>query len=235
MSLRVVIERVRGSQKTLTVYTAPDTTIVPDLREYFASQNVVVEEAAATDRPECAVLSDGDESLATVGLDALRSLTEGSVRTVGDDVAYSPLLEHLDRTTFTSYNHHQMVQASREIEDRAWRAEGGRLSAGFQRLSNFVPERETYAKLASSGVDVEVYGAPDVDVDSPPGVTVRATESLDIAATWFVMFDSGSEDGQSSALLAEERHDGGFYGFWTYDDALVADALDALEGRQQSA
>jgi len=130
MSLRGVIDQVREREKTLTVYTDPETAIVPDLRVYFASQNVVVEEADAAERPEYAVLSEGEEYLTAVSIEALRELTDGSVRTVGEDVSYSPLLEHLDRTTFTSYSHHQMVQASREIEDRAWRASEGRLYAG---------------------------------------------------------------------------------------------------------
>ncbi|WP_232701488.1 DICT sensory domain-containing protein [Halobacterium wangiae] len=234
MSLRGVIDQVRGREKTLTVYTDPETAIVSDLRAYFASQNVVVVEADADDRPEYAVLSDGEEYLAAVGIDALRALTDGSARTVGEDVSYSPLLEHLDRTTFTSYSHHQMVQASREIEDRAWRANDGRLHAGFQHLSKFRPQRETYTNLSRGGLDVHVYGTPDVDVAAPSGVTVHREDSLEIAATWFVVFDGGGDDHQASALLAEERHDGGYYGVWTYDAALVEEALDALDALEQS-
>ena len=34
MSLRKVVETVRGREKTLTVYTSPGTNIVPELRDH---------------------------------------------------------------------------------------------------------------------------------------------------------------------------------------------------------
>lgn len=228
MSLREVVERVRGREKTLTVYTSGESNVVAELREYFASQNVAVEEASAGREPTYAVLTDDGEFLAAVGVDALASLTRGSARRVGEDAAYAPLLAHLDRTTFTSYSRRQTLEASREIEDRAWRAGSGRLYAGFQRLSNFANEREAYARLAASDLDVHVYGVPDADIDVPAGVTFHGAGVPDVEAFWFVVFDGGGDELQASALLAEERDDG-FYGFWTYDTGLVDDALDALD------
>ncbi|MGB9963459.1 DICT sensory domain-containing protein [Halobacterium hubeiense] len=234
MSLREVVETVRGREKTLTVYTAPETDVVPELREYFASQNVAIEEADAGSDPEHAVLSDDGEYLTAVGIDALRSLTHGSPRSVGEDAAYGRLLSHLDRTTFTSYSHWQMLQASREIEDRAWRTGEGRLFAGFQRLSNFAEERRTYERLAGTDLAVHVYGLPDATADVPDGVTFHGAAVPDVASLWFVVFDGGGDPQQACALLAEERDDG-FFGFWTYDDELVDDALDALGAARRSA
>ncbi|CQH52937.1 DICT domain protein [Halobacterium hubeiense] len=234
MSLREVLETVRGREKTLTVYTEPGTCVVPELREYFASQNVAIEEADAGSDPEHAVLSDDGEFLTAVGIDALRSLTDGSLRSVGESAAYGRLLSHLDRTTFTSYNHRQMLQASREIEDRAWRTGEGRLYAGFQRLSNFAAERPTYERLAGTGLDVHVYGLPDATTGVPDGVTFHGSAIPDVASLWFVVFDGGDDPRQACALLAEERENG-FYGFWTYDTSLVDDALDALGAAQRSA
>jgi len=69
----------------------------------------------------------------------------------------------------------------------------------------------------------------------PSGVTVHPEESLEIATTWFVVFDGGSDEQQSSALLAEERHEGGYYGIWTYDPGLVEETIQALDALQQSA
>lgn len=228
MSIRKVVETVRGREKTLAVYTTPETDIVPELREYFASQNVTIEEVDAGHDPEHAVLSADDQFLTAVSIDALRSLTDGSVRAVGERAPYGPLLEHLDRTTFTSYNRRQMLEASREIEDRAWRAGSGRLYAGFQYASNFASERAAYAKLAATDLDVHVYGVPDESVDVPDGVTYHGASITEVASSWFVIFDGGGDDLQVSALLAHEQRDGSFYGFWTYDVALVDEALAAI-------
>ncbi|MFB6269227.1 MAG: DICT sensory domain-containing protein [Halobacterium sp.] len=228
MSLREVVDTVRGREKTLAVYTTPETDVVGELREYFASQNVSVEAVDAGSEPEHAVLSDGDEFLTAVSIDALRSLTDGSVREFGEPAPYGPLLEHLDRTTFTSYSRRQMLEASREIEDRAWRAGDGRLYAGFQYASNFASESDAYAQLAATDLDVHVYGAPDESVDVPDGVTYHGAAIPDVASSWFVIFDGGGDEMQVSALLAHEEPDGGFYGFWTYEVGLVDDALAAI-------
>ncbi|MXR19893.1 DICT sensory domain-containing protein [Halobacterium bonnevillei] len=228
MSLREVIEAVRGREKTLTVYTSPGTNIVPELREYFSSQNVAIEEVDAGPEPEHAVLAHDGEFLTAVGIDALRALTDGSVRSVGEPAPYSRLLSHLDRTTFTSYNRRQMLDASREIEDRAWRAGEGRLYAGFQRATNFANERDAYAKLAATDLDVHVYGLPDEPVDVPADVTFHGASIPDAATSWFVIYDGGEDAMQASALLAQEDDDGVFFGFWTYDSSVVDEALSAI-------
>lgn len=231
MSIREVVETVRGREKTLAVYTAPETDIVPELREYFASQNVTIEEVDAGHDPEHAVLSADDQFLTAVSIDALRALTDGSVREVGEPAPYGSLLEHLDRTTFTSYNRRQMLEASREIEDRAWRASSGRLYTGFQYASNFANEREAYAKFAATGLDVHVYGVPDESVDIPDGVSYHGASIPETASSWFVIFDGGGDEMQVSALLAHEEGDGNFYGLWTYDVSLVDEALGAIGAR----
>ncbi|WP_336036941.1 DICT sensory domain-containing protein [Halobacterium yunchengense] len=229
MRLRDVVSAVRDRELTLTVYTDPEAAVVAALREYFASRNVAVQAAGDADHPEHAVLSDDGEFLAAVGVDGLRSLTDGGTREVGERAPYGPLLAHLDRTTFTSYSRRQMLAASREIEDRAWRAGAGRLDAGFQRASNFATERETYARLAATDLDVHVYGVRDEPVDVPDGVAFHGTDAPDVAATWFVVFDGGGDERQASALVAVEREDAdGFYGFWTYDPGLVDEVSAAV-------
>ncbi|MFB6072361.1 MAG: DICT sensory domain-containing protein [Halobacterium sp.] len=234
MSLRRVVDDVRGREKTLTVYAPADAGVASAVGEYFASQNVAVEHAVS-DPPVHAVLTDDGEFLTAVGPDALRALTRGRPRAVGEEAAYGPLLEHLDRATFTSYSRYQMLQASREIEDRAWRAGAGRLHAGFQRLSNVDAERDAYERLADSDLDVHVYGAPDVDLGDDVPFAVHETDHEDVRATWFVVFDGGDEMAQSSALIAEEQPDGSYYGFWTYDASLVGDVLDAVDAVGQPA
>jgi DICT domain-containing protein len=234
MSLRRLIDRVRSREKTLTVYAPPNAGVVDAVREHFASQHVAVEHEPTTDAAPHAVLADDGEYLASVGVDALDALAAAEPHPIGEDAPYRPLLEHLDRTTFSSYSREQMTQASREIEDRAWRANGGQLHTGFQRLSNVKPQLDTYETIAESDVDVHVYGVPDADLGDVP-FAVHAEDSDELAATWFVVFDGGGDRQQSSALLAKEEPDGGFYGFWTYDPALVEEALGELSTHRQPA
>ncbi|SEV97490.1 DICT sensory domain-containing protein [Halobacterium jilantaiense] len=225
MSLRRLIAEVRGREKTLTVYAPAEADVVDAVREYFASQHVTVRHERTDSGPR-AVLSDDGEELASVDADALRKLTSRDLHEVGEAAPYSPLLACLDRTTFTSYDRRQMTQASREIEDRAWRANQGELHTGFQALSNVVTERETYEQLATSGLDVNVYGVPDEDLGATP-FSVFGIDTEEVAKTWFVVFDGGGNREQSSALLAEERGEG-FYGLWTYEPDLVERALGVL-------
>jgi DICT domain-containing protein len=229
MTLEAVVDEVRGREKTLTVYADEESDIVDDVQAHFAAQNLAVEAVDADGRPEHAVLSDDGEVLTAVGVDALRALTDGP-RNIGEDVPYEPLLEHLDRATFTSNSRRQMLEASREIEDRAWRAGSGTLHAGFQKLSTFEHERDTYRRLAERDLDVHVYASRDVSIRTPTDVDVHAAPEL--AKWWFVIYDGDAQ--QSTALVAEERDDG-FYGVWTYDVDLVETALDAIRPRQSPA
>lgn len=70
------------------------------------------------------------------------------------------MCKHVETTTFVSYDKRRMILASREIEERAWRAGGGRLYAGFQRLSRLRPQWPVYGNLTAA-VDVRVYGLRD--------------------------------------------------------------------------
>jgi DICT domain-containing protein len=230
MGLEAVVDRVRAREKTLTVYVAPDTDIVEHLQEHFATQNLELEAVDADGRPEHAVLSDDGEVLTAVGIDALHALTDGP-RDIGEDVPYSPLLEHLNRATFTSHSRRQMLEASREIEDRAWRAERGTLYAGFQDSRNFEQQRDPYQRLGARDIEVHVYVGDD-SLDAPSGV--HAHSAPELSRWWFVVYDNDDEQ-QSSALIAEEQSDGRFYGVWTYEADLVADAVEAISTRRQSA
>ncbi|WP_188884348.1 DICT sensory domain-containing protein [Halarchaeum grantii] len=229
MGLRDVLETVRSHEKTLTVYAQRDA-IVSELRDYFASQNVAVRYSRCPpDAAEHAVLAHDGVFEAAVGLAALRTLVDPDAppKRVGEPAPYQPVLEALDGATFASYDHRQTLHATREVEDRAWRAGSGTLHAGFQRLSTVREQRETYARLATRDLDVHVYGAPDADVRID-GVTVHADDSPDVTETWFVVYDGGPDPQQKSALVAEERTPGAFYGVWTYDGALVDRLLAAL-------
>jgi len=231
MGLRDIVSGVESREKTLTVY-APSDALADAVRDYFASQNVRVVHEPVADTADARVeLSDDDgERVASVDVRAIEELVSGRAdRDFGDTPPYRAILEGLDKTTFTSYDRTQMMRASREVEDRAWRVGEGQLVAGFQRLSTFETQHDAYSLLADTGLDVHVYGAPDADVDAV-GTTVHGVDSSEIRETWFVAFDGGPTPTQKCALLAEERERGEFYGFWTYDPDTVDRVFDAVTG-----
>jgi DICT domain-containing protein len=236
MSLRDIVSTVEGQERSLTVYAPPEKTgLANELEEYFTSQHVSITFRAceADEQPRAELAGpDSAERLVAVELSSLERLVGGDPPEdpcVGAR-PYAPLLAHLDEATFTSYDHEQMLTTTREIEDRAWRAGEGHLVAGFQQFSNFRSQVEAYRTLGETDLDIDIYAAPDVDPPEGP-YTLHATTDPDITETWFVAFDGDGDPGQASALVAEERAAGEFYGFWTYDKELVDSILDAVAGR----
>lgn len=232
-SLSALVAAVEGREKTLAVRVPPGSPLVDALGHYFASQNVkVVHEPVTPDEPRYAVVLEDDSVLGAVPTDRLHRLVDGTGAgpddVNGSEPPLQPLLEHLDSTTFTSYDRDRMRRTSREIEDRAWRMRAGTLHAGFQRLASFLPQSEVYRTLASTGIDVHVYGAPDADVRAGD-LSVHPCDDPAVRDVWFVVYDGACDDVQKCALLAEERDAGRYYGFWTYEPALVDDALAAID------
>jgi DICT domain-containing protein len=231
MSLTELIRGVENHEKTLTVFNSDDD-VVETLRAQFGDRNLTVESERSDRTPASfVVLSSDDEfvtaaSLPSVLADESAEETEPEF----DSETYRPILDHLDETMFTSYDTDQMVAASREIEDRAWRLGKGELHAGFQKLSILGPQMDVYERLASKdGLDVHAYAAPDADVpehDSP--LTIHVERAEEIRESWFVVYDGAGIDVNKCALLAEEREPRSFYGFWTYDSETVDWILDYL-------
>jgi DICT domain-containing protein len=235
MSLGDIVETVKGEQRRLTLFNPAKETLAAGVREYFADQNVTVA-AERTESGEPAgvvVLTRDGDPLATTTTDALARLvaeTPSGEDGLGvDDSAHHDLLTHLKETTFTSHSRREMTQTSREIEDRAWREGSGRLFAGFQYESVLLGQSRTYETLGRSDLDVYAFAAPDgtdVDIDR---VRVHLEEAAELAGHWFVVYDGADDRGQASALLAEERGEDSYYGFWTYDPRIVGRIVDHLE------
>jgi DICT domain-containing protein len=235
MSLRDIVATVEGQERSLTVYAPPEKTgLANELEEYFTSQHVSIRFRAcgAEEQPRAELTApDSGERLAAVELSSLERLVSGDPPedpSVGSR-PYAPLLAHLDESTFTSYDEAQMLTTSREIEDRAWRAGTGHLVAGFQQFSNFRSQADAYRTLGQTDLEIDIYATPDVDPPEGP-YDLHATTDPDVIETWFVAFDGDGDPGQASALLAEERAQGEFYGFWTYDKDLVDTIVAAAEG-----
>ncbi|MFC6794546.1 DICT sensory domain-containing protein [Halobaculum halobium] len=228
MSLRAVIDTVEGREKRLTVFDPPNADAIAELREYFASQAVQIEEGTTdSGLSGYVVLSDDqdDEVLAAVDL---RHLDGDIAVGPGEQSAFAPILEHLDGTTFTSYDIPRMMAATREMEDRAWRAGAGELHAGFQRVGAIRAQKGVYEDLATKDIDIHTYCAPSDDTPDIEGVTIHQVDNAEIRRSWFVVFDGGGNPNDACALLAEERGEADerrFYGFWTYDAGVVETVL----------
>jgi DICT domain-containing protein len=114
---------------------------------------------------------------------------------------------------------------------------GGRLFAGFQKLSRMEPVVDRYMRIADVSERVYVFGEPDWKPPRHPNMRViPLAEGITLAREWFVIADSpnmrvaliGVDEGDSDTPVHEERT---FRAFKTSDPALVerlAAAADAL-------
>jgi len=240
MSLIELIAGVEAHEATLTVFNA-DPGVAAELREHFADRNIRVAEEQTAAGPEgFAVLARDGEFVTAVTVDELsprrgepgdgESGSEAGEPTGGR--VGGPVLDHLDETMFASYSRADMVAASREIEDRAWRVGDGELHAGFQTLDVLTDEADTYDLLGGKErLDVHAYAADEGDAPDVEHYTVHVGETAEIRETWFVAYDGGGYDDAKCALLAEERAPGEFYGFWSYDPKTVDYIIDYLTER----
>lgn len=223
MSLTELIAGVEAHKKKVTVFNA-DADVTATLREHFSDRNVDVKDAQTPAGPqEFVVLGNNEEFITAASVDEVLGRKKTDDISPGfEKEAYRPILDHLDETLFTSYDIEQMISASREIEDRAWRIGKGTVRAGFQTLSALDVQINTYEQLARrEDLDVHVYAFPDVEIPDHENVSLHLERETEIRNTWFVVYDGDGEDTSKCALLAEEREPHAFYGFWTYDPSTV--------------
>ncbi|PSQ32771.1 histidine kinase [Halobacteriales archaeon SW_12_69_24] len=231
MSLTELIAGVEDHEKTLSVFNA-DASAVEALREQLHDRNLTVSEASTDSGKPASFAVLADEGSFVTAIDVGEVLApDADTEPAFDDAAYSPILDHLDETLFTSYDIGQMVAASREIEDRAWRIGSGTLYSGFQTLSILTEQLDVYERLAAGDqLEVHAYAAPDADVPDHDGdLTIHVERTDEIRRSWFVVYDGAGIDVNKCALLAEEREKRSFYGFWTYDPSTVEWIVDHLE------
>ncbi|UPW00741.1 sensor protein [Halorussus gelatinilyticus] len=224
MTLRDFLDGVASSRRTVTMFAPRPCESV---ETYFESRNVTVEYEPIPDdgTDGFVVLSVDGEFVGSAGVAAVRHLVSPSAADLepGANEAVRAAMDLLAETTFVAFERRQLLAASREIEDRAYRVGHGTLRAGFQSARALAAQRDAYATLATETLlDVHIYGRLDWEPDVP-GATVHAEAPGEIGAFWFVVFDGGDADRQACALLAEEFEPGTFRGFWTYDPELVGE------------
>jgi len=228
MSLIELIAGVEVQEATLTVVN-DDGQARDALADHFATRNItVVEGDLSTRTGGFAVLTRDGEFVTAVKLDRLLDPDDRTDPEFAPET-FRPILDELDETLFTSYSIRDMVAASREIEDRAWRVGNGEVHSGFQTLGNMNDQAESYDRLGQTGrLDVHAYGAPEGPVPDAELFTIHVERAAEIRETWFVVYDGGGVDENKCMLLAEEREPGRFYGFWSYDPETVDTAIDHL-------
>ena len=230
MSLAGIIEQAEHTTKTLRVSSAVDAVELEHVVDHLGAHNVTVTRDDAVDDADepMAVLEDGDDVVASAPVADLAGYATDWQRGFGSERVTRPdLFDRLDDTYFRSYGKRRMIVASRSIEQRAWQGGSGRLHVGFQRLSKLRPQWDSYRSLADA-LDVHVYGEPDWDVPDD-GITVHALDADEIRDHWWVAYDGDGDDRHKAALLAQEREPNRFYGFWTFDAAVVDDVVDHLD------
>lgn len=235
MTLRELIRDVEARRRHITVRApAEERELAETLAEHFATRNVTVEHVVVgPDETSEVLLTDDGLILARLCAGAARSLarpsTDAPWQPGFEACDYRDVLVHLDDTLFTSYDRRQMLATSREIEDRAWRTGEGTLHVGFQSFSALDAQLEVYRHLARTDLEIHIYGDPDCEPPAIEGVAFHPTSDPDVLETWFLAFDDGRGT-NACALLAEERDPHQFFGFWTYDAALVDSAVEAIAG-----
>ena len=244
--LREALVAVESQQKTLDVYAAEETR-VSELTAQFSTRNVRVTHQpmpSGTDREFIVIRNPAGEFCGALGLNHLQSLLSPEIHppwTLADsDVNLAEVLDFLDNTLFSSYDRRQMLAVTREIEERAWRANCGLLYVGFQNSTALAAQTPVYNRFARESaltvrvfIEDELEGSPERVLDET--VDVISASGTEIGQFWFVLFDGGQSEQNACGLLAEEREPDHYYGFWTFDpgriDALITSLETVYNGR----
>ncbi|SFK63048.1 DICT domain-containing protein [Halogranum rubrum] len=228
MSLSELISGVECREQTLTVVNA-DAEVADELREYFVDRNVRIVEEQSSSTPATYVVLGEDGRFLTAASVAELLDDDDPQRPEFAEGSYQPILDAVDETTFTSFDTGRMVAASREIEDRAWRAGRGQLHAGFQTVSSFETQRDVYERLgARDRLGVHAYATPDGTETTCDELRLHLESTTELERSWFVVYDGGGTRENACALVAEEREPRQFYGFWTYSSETVETIVDHL-------
>ncbi|MCU4741760.1 DICT sensory domain-containing protein [Natronoglomus mannanivorans] len=232
MTFEKILTDVEDRRRRLVVYSSVDD---PDIVDQFTVRNVSIERRSLPgETAQGFVVVRDDEFVGSIGLEELRLLMEPPLAPPWDEnvigEAYRALYELLDDTLFVSLERRQLLGASRELENRAWNVGSGTLRAGFQRFSALETQLPVYTRLArDTDLEIHVYSEDEWQPTSEPGFTYHGEAHDDIGRFWFLSFDGDGDDRQMGALLAEERTPDEFFGFWTYDPALVTELSQIVE------
>lgn len=233
--LRDQLGEIEARRKVLEVHTDRDR-VAAEFERQFSTRNVrVVREPSPSSggRGFVIVRDAGHEFRGAVGIDHFRAMLSPEIHppwTLEDaDVDYSDLFEFLENTLFTSYDRRQMLAASREIEERAWRIDAGTLYVGFQNSAALASQLSVYDRLIREReLDITVFVEDECDERPVDGIEIVSDAGGEIGAFWFVIYDGGGSDLNKCGLLAEERESDRYYGFWTYEPERIDELVSYL-------
>ncbi|WP_121742390.1 DICT sensory domain-containing protein [Natronorubrum halophilum] len=237
MTLSDYFDRIEGPVRTVTVYApAPKPELVDWLEAAISVESVdyrSLPDATAASQSFLVVRQDGEFS-AAIGLEAVRDFLEPPIHEPWNgalgDVPHRRVIEVFDSTVWHALQRRQLLAVSRAIETRAWRVASGTLRVGFQRSSALEAMVPVYSRLAAeSALDIAVYIDDEWDRPPIPGVTIHADSGDEIGSYWMLVFDGDGDELWTSGLLAKERDDGEFEGFWVDDTQLVARLERAIQ------
>lgn len=224
-TLQTFLDDLTAQRRTVTVYAADPPS---ELAERLADWHVDVRfDHLPSDSGEGFItVRQGDHFLGTVSLETVATLFEPAAGVLDADStetgSLEPLLKLLDETLFQSVERRQLLAATREFEDRAWRHGQGELHVGFQRPAALAAQRPVYERLAESDLDIHLYFDGAWHAPPIPGVTIH-TDDGELGQFWFVAFQpDAAARSQSCGLFARERDPATYGGFWTYDPNRVA-------------
>ncbi|MFP4188634.1 MAG: DICT sensory domain-containing protein [Halobacteriales archaeon] len=237
-SLHELAETVLNSRQTLTIFNQTDGMDLDSVKDYFDTFGVDVVTAEVDFGPvDFAVLHKGDEFLAAAHIAALGTAVDIETLDVEtgtpDRQLGQVLLAHVDSSAFAARRVWKrfLIRTSRHIELRALRSGTGVLHVGFQTLSRFYDKhgtRRVYSEIVDAGVDVHLYGVPDIDDVGAinEGITVHPEDGEEIARTWFLVYDGGDD---TATLISEEQESGSYRGFWSFDGTVAEAARRYIE------
>jgi hypothetical protein len=228
-----LLDRVRASRKEFVVYA--DECTDHGLSKLLRSHGVRVERRPLPSErvdPFLVVRNDDGEFAGAMAADDLEWLLEPPVHSPDDSETvsegYRILFESLGETLFSTMNRSELLAVSREIEDRAARADGGTLRACFQRYSAFADQSDQYRWLGERpNLDVHVHAVVDETPPPLPGVQYHSDPAGALERYWALAFESDAQPAETTALVA--RQDGDTYeGFWTDDPEVTREVASRL-------
>ena len=243
-SLRRFFDRLDAPERSLALLNRSAPTAARDL---LAELPVGVEEIQ-TDGGESDVVAllEDDEVVAKSPLSELLDtvlLVNSDIYKTGarglSEVSLPTVLARLDEVPFhfrgfpaSNKEKFLLIAVSRVIERTAWEHRGGTLRASFQQLSRLNDEsgtKQVYRTVAGTETDVHVYGVGDWLPKSLP-VTPHTGTSVEYRDSWFVVYrpPPESETGEHVALVALQRAETDWDGFWTFRPEFVRDIDDHI-------
>ncbi|QZA89247.1 hypothetical protein K0C01_03620 [Salinarchaeum sp. IM2453] len=227
MGLADIVDTVRERSATLRVYNTEEQSMIEELRGHLADRNIeIITERTTTGRPNnTAVLEHPDRSPSAYPVPELLEMLQAEREMA------SRLSRHIDERSFPARDTQEMVHMSREIEDRAMRIGEGTLHAGFQYVSSFKDQQETYESLANQSMDVNIYAVPDEDPPESEQITLHLETTDEIEQTWFVVYDGGGDPLQQCALIAIAEDNDTYKGVLTYEPSIIEQSINHLNDK----